>query len=326
MRVGAAGSPAAAAARAAPLLAALAAAWLAAGCATRAPRPAPGADGPPLAVPADLATRPEPVPRVEPLRVGGPNKPYEVFGRAYSPMTQDLPLRETGGASGYGRKFHGLPTSTGEPFDMFAFTAAHRTMPLPSYARVRNPANGRELIVRVNDRGPFADGRVIDLSWAAALRLGLLGGVAPVEVTRLTHQDIRSGRWREGAGEVAAGPSARAAAPVAAPGGALPVAAAPATPPAPGVVPTVADDPAPAEAAGSGFWLQLGAFRDPAAARSLQRQLLAPGGSPLPGVAVRAEAGLFRVQAGPWPTREAAQGAADVLARQFGLQPVALRR
>jgi rare lipoprotein A len=289
---------------------------LAAGCATRspAPGPAPGADGPPLTVPPDLAQRPDPVPRVEPLRVGGPNRPYEVFGRRYEPMTQDLPLRETGLASWYGRRFHGLPTSTGEPFDMFALTAAHRTMPLPSWARVRNPANGRELVVRVNDRGPFVDGRVIDLSWAAALRLGLLAGVAPVEVTRLTHDDIRSGRWR------GAEPTA--------------VAAAPAWAPAPSVSPASAarplpDDPAPGEglAPGRGFWLQLGAFRDAVAAQSLQRQLLAASAAPLPGVAVRAEAGVFRVQAGPWATREAAQQAAAALQRALGLPaPLTLQR
>jgi rare lipoprotein A len=79
---------------------------------------------------------------------------------------------------------------------MYAMTAAHKTMPLPSYARVRNPANGREVVVRVNDRGPFAAGRVIDLSYTAALKLGLLGGVAPVVVERLTNEQIRAGVWR----------------------------------------------------------------------------------------------------------------------------------
>jgi rare lipoprotein A len=101
-------------------------------------------------------------------------------------------VRESGLASWYGRKFHGRPTASGEPYDMFAMTAAHKTLPIPSYARVRNPANGREIIVRVNDRGPFAEGRIIDLSWVAALRLGVLAGVAPVEVQRLTFDDIRA--------------------------------------------------------------------------------------------------------------------------------------
>jgi rare lipoprotein A len=115
-----------------------------------------------------------------------------LMGQSIVPMTEDLPLDEAGGASWYGRKFHGLPTSSGEPYDMYAMTAAHKTMPIPSYARVRNPANGREVIVRINDRGPFAAGRVIDLSYTAALKLGVLAGVAPVEVHRLTHREIRA--------------------------------------------------------------------------------------------------------------------------------------
>jgi rare lipoprotein A len=154
--------------------------------------PRPARDGPHPNPPPNLHRVPDALPRVEPLRLGGPNKPYEVAGRRYVPLTEDLPLQESGLASWYGAKFHGRPTSSGEPYDMFAMTAAHRTMPIPSYARVRNPANGREVIVRVNDRGPFADGRVIDLSYTAALRLGVLGGVAPVQVRRLTHSDIRA--------------------------------------------------------------------------------------------------------------------------------------
>jgi rare lipoprotein A len=175
------------------LAAALALGLLLAGCGTP-PRPVVR-DGPPRAVPAGLDQVPDAVPRLEPLRVGGPNKPYEVLGRWYAPASTDIAWRERGLASWYGAKFHGRPTASGEVYDMFAMTAAHKTLPIPSYARVRNPASGREVIVRVNDRGPFVDGRIIDLSYTAALRLGLLGGVAPVEVVRLTHDEIRSGVW-----------------------------------------------------------------------------------------------------------------------------------
>ena len=161
-----------------------------AACST--PPLAPQRDGPAAHTPANLAAVPDAVPRIEPLRVGGPNKPYDVLGRRYEPLTRDLPLNETGQASWYGRKFHGRPTASGEPYDMFAMTAAHKTMPIPSYARVRNPANGREVVVRINDRGPFVDGRVIDLSYTAALRLGVLNGVAAVEVRRITHDQIRA--------------------------------------------------------------------------------------------------------------------------------------
>ena len=173
---------------------------LLAGCAgpPRAPAPDRARDGPGANPPPGLDRVPDAQPRVEPLRVGGPNKPYEIFGRRYVPLTADVSFRDSGGASWYGRKFHGLPTSSGETYDMYAMTAAHKTMPIPSYARVRNPANGREVVVRINDRGPFAPGRVIDLSYTAALRLGLLAGVAPVEVTRLTHTEIRDAqRLRE---------------------------------------------------------------------------------------------------------------------------------
>ncbi len=172
-------------------------------CATRTPSGTPGSpsptppssderDGPPTAPPPGLQQRPDAEPRVEPIRSGGPNRPYEVLGRRYVPLTSDVPLVQTGLASWYGRKFHGRATASGEPYDMYAMSAAHKTMPLPSYARVRNPANGREVIVRVNDRGPFVDGRIIDLSYTAALRLGVLNGIAPVEVRRLTHDEIRA--------------------------------------------------------------------------------------------------------------------------------------
>ncbi|WP_295522238.1 septal ring lytic transglycosylase RlpA family protein, partial [uncultured Pseudacidovorax sp.] len=162
-----------------------------AGCAST-PR-----DGPPRNPPPGLAQTPDAEPRVEPIRgAGGTSRPYTVAGRSYTPLTDDRPLVERGLASWYGQGFHARSTATGEPYDMYAMTAAHRTMPLPSYARVRNPANGREVIVRVNDRGPFRDDRIIDLSYTAALRLDLLRGVAPVEVERLTNEAIRTGAWR----------------------------------------------------------------------------------------------------------------------------------
>lgn len=156
-------------------------------------------DGPPSNPPADLDKVPDAIPQVEPIRRGGPNKPYEVGGQLYVPQTEDLAYRERGLASWYGSKFHGRSTSNGDTYDMFAMTAAHTTWPLPSYARVRNPANGREIIVRVNDRGPFVRGRVIDLSYTAALKLGLLRGVGIVEIERLTFDEIRSGSWRRNA-------------------------------------------------------------------------------------------------------------------------------
>jgi len=150
-------------------------------------------DGPEARPPANLEAVPDAVPQIEPVRPGGPNKPYEIAGHTYVPLTDDRALTEKGLASWYGKKFHGRRTASGEAYNMYAMTAAHKTLPIPSYARVRNPANGKEVIVRVNDRGPFSPGRVIDLSYTAALKLGVLGGVTPVEITRITQEDIRTG-------------------------------------------------------------------------------------------------------------------------------------
>ena len=172
------------------------------------PAPPPSA-APKVARPAPV---PEPVdatPRVHRLASGPPNHVYEIKGETYVPDDTDVPLREVGLASWYGHPFHGRRTATGEVYDMHAMTAAHKTMPLPSYARVRNLSNGREIIVRVNDRGPFYPGRVIDLSRAAARKLRI-SGLAKVEVERITHDEIRSGAWRDRRlGDAATPPAAR---------------------------------------------------------------------------------------------------------------------
>ncbi len=163
-----------------------------------APSPVPpvvAKPAPPVAAPAPRRDPPDAVPRVTAIPQGAPNVPYEIKGETYEPEAADVPLTETGIASWYGKPFHGRRTATGEVYDMHAMTAAHKTMPLPSYALVRNPRNKREVVVRVNDRGPFKPGRVIDLSHAAARKLGITG-IAPVEVRRLTHAEIRSGTWK----------------------------------------------------------------------------------------------------------------------------------
>ncbi|MBS0463933.1 MAG: septal ring lytic transglycosylase RlpA family protein [Proteobacteria bacterium] len=144
---------------------------------------APGvADGAP-AVPPDVANLPEPVPHPEPLARYGNRSPYVVLGKTYTVLPSAAGYDETGVASWYGTKFDGRVTSSLEPYDLSQFSAAHRTLPLPSYARVTNLENGRSVIVRINDRGPFHDGRLIDLSYAAAIKLGVnVHGTAKVEV------------------------------------------------------------------------------------------------------------------------------------------------
>jgi rare lipoprotein A len=250
-----------------------------AGCATRAPQvPLPGQDGPEARPPPGLMQVPDALPRLEPIRNGGPNKPYALLGESYVPLPAEAAYREQGLASWYGRKFHGRPTASGEPYDMYAMSAAHRTLPIPSYVHVTNPANGRSVIVRINDRGPFVRGRIIDLSYTAALKLDVLRGVAPVVVQRITPEDIRSGAWQ-----------------------------APRTP-----LPVIVegdDGPPPvreAATAGRGWWLQLGAWRDRDGALQLQRQAAERVEGLAPLLDVFSDLGWHRVQAGPFASREEA--------------------
>jgi rare lipoprotein A len=161
-------------------------------------------DGPPPDAPANVAKTPDAVPRVEPFHPYA-NRPYSVLGRRYVPMTEDRPYRSRGLASWYGRQFHGSRTSSGETYNMFAMSAAHTTLPIPSYARVTNVKNGASVVVRVNDRGPFKRDRVIDVSYAAAVKLGIVAsGTGEVEVVRLTFNEIRSAFEGEAAPPVAA--------------------------------------------------------------------------------------------------------------------------
>ncbi len=304
----------------------LAVAVLLGACAS-APKPAsfPDRDGPEANPPKDLAQVPDAEPRVETLRTGGPNRPYEVLGRRYVPFTQDRPFTERGLASWYGRKFHGKRTASGEVYDMYAMTAAHPTMPLPSYARVRNPANGREVVVRVNDRGPFHPGRIIDLSYTAALKLDLLRGVALVEVDRLTSDAIRAGSWRR---EPNTEPRTLVA--ETSPEATVVAAMTPVTSPKAEATPPSTDAltlPAlPDVARGGGFWVQLGAFRQRDGAEDFQRRVAAELDWPLERLAVFSDAVLFRLQAGPYASRDEARGAAERIRSALQLVPVVLER
>ncbi len=325
------------------------------GCASRAPapstapapRPAPPAggwparDGPDAVIPPDLHKVPDAAPKLENIRKGGPNKPYEVLGQRYEPMAGDEPLIERGLASWYGRKFHGRPTASGEIYNMYAMTAAHPTMPIPSYARVRNPKNGREIIVRVNDRGPFHRGRIIDLSYTAALKLDLLRGVGAVELERLTYEDIRTGAWMRGsepaapvepppiyvASEASGAPALSTTASVAAvPPAAVPAATAvPTTDPA-ALLADEAPLPQIRTVAAPGFWVQLGAFSQLAGAESFRQQLLKEADWMAPLLAVFKDRALHRLQAGPYPTREDARQAAERVRQALALQPVVVER
>ena len=270
-----------------------AAVLLLAGCATRAPTTSP-VDGPEARPAPDLMQVPDAQPTSEPIRPGGPNKPYAVLGETYQPLPAEAALSEQGLASWYGRNFHGRRTASGELYNMYAMSAAHRTLPLPSYVRVSNPANGRTVIVRVNDRGPFIKGRIIDLSYTAALKLGALGGVTAVQVERITPEDIRRGARQ-----------------------------APTT-----VARVIVGDESPTLPAANSraIWIQLGAFRDRQAAEQLQSQAGARVDGISPMLAVFNEQSLYRVQAGPFASRDEALRAAERVRDKLLLLPVVVER
>ncbi len=140
----------------------------------------------------DISQIHDAVPRAEPRSRSGNPSSYTVLGRTYHVMSDSRGYRERGAASWYGTKFHGQRTSSGETYDMYGMTAAHKTLPLPTYVRVTNLKNGRQVIVKVNDRGPFHDNRLIDLSYAAATKLGILGnGTGLVEVEAINPNEDR---------------------------------------------------------------------------------------------------------------------------------------
>ena len=221
-------------------------------------------------VPPDVSGLPEPVPRAEPRARYGNHSPYVVLGRRYHVMDSADGYVERGVASWYGTKFHGRPTSSFEPYDMYQFTAAHKTLPLPSWARVTNTENGRSVIVRVNDRGPFHADRLIDLSYAAAVRLGIhIRGTGPVKVEAIVPPGMHS--------------STASAPPPARPGGAV-------APPR---------EPPPRIEAGDVI-LQVGSFAERANARRVANQLESAG---VRDVQIqRADVGantVYRVRIGP---------------------------
>lgn len=145
-------------------------------------------DGPEDNPPTNLDTVQSADPQPEAIRPAN-MRPYTVFGQVYTPMTSIESYKQKGIASWYGRRFHGKPTASGETYDMYGMTAAHPTLPIPSYARVTNLNNGKSIVVRINDRGPFIANRLIDLSYTAAYQLNILtNGSGPVEVESIIPQ------------------------------------------------------------------------------------------------------------------------------------------
>ena len=242
-------------------------------------------DGPGDNPPPDLHLVPDAIPRAESLRPAN-MQPYVALGKNFKPMTELRPYKERGTASWYGRLYHGNNTASGEVYDMYAMTAAHPTLPLPSYVRVTNLENGKSVIVRLNDRGPFLSDRLIDLSYTAAYKLGILaGGSGRVEVESILPGD---------------GDTVRLA--VSKPSASLPV--------------------ADSNTEMNMVYLQLGAFGSSDNAHNFLTQVR----KKLPWlndtINITQNNGLYKIHAGPYPDQVVAQLAANTITQQLAIKPV----
>jgi rare lipoprotein A len=252
-------------------------------------------DGPGADVP-NLDAIPDAVPKAEPLHRYA-NRPYSALGKTYTPLQTTGNYKERGIASWYGKKFHGQRTSIGEIYDMYGMTAAHPTLPIPSYARVTNPANGKSVVVRVNDRGPFLHGRIMDLSYVAAYKLGYINnGSAEVEVESLSADGSAPVTTAIEAPVIQVEPIATAS-------------------PAPAI---------PVETAGAStgqVFLQLGAFKSPQGAESFLGKMRSELVDTSRTLSLYNKGGLTRVHFGPYANANEARNAASRLASSLGFKP-----
>jgi rare lipoprotein A len=314
-------------------------------------------DGPGDNPPADLHLIPDAVPREEPLRAPT-MRPYSALGKRYKPMTRHERYKTRGMASWYGRRYHGQKTASGEVYDMYAMTAAHPTLPIPSYARVTSVASGKSVVVRVNDRGPFLSNRLIDLSYTAAYKLDVLGGGSglvevesivpgtgsftrlaaaappqrPGSISRTSRSPSGSpASPNEEAGTVAdqsaiaTGPESTEAQP-----GLFQAAFAPAVADTPAVSHTgdgaPLSSPETPAAVPAGIYLQLGAFNAYDNADNFVVRMRNELPSLMTSLDIIAKDGLFKVHAGPYPDRALARKAADKIAEALSIRPVLLTR
>ena len=275
-------------------------------------------DGPGENIPENLDDIPDAQPRVETLHRFA-NNPYVVLGKSYTPETTLKPYKQRGIASWYGKKFHGQKTSIGEPYDMFAMTAAHPTLAIPSYARVTNVATGQSVVVRVTDRGPFHADRIMDLSYAAAYRLGYVNnGSMLVEVEAILPDDASMLAFAQ-AKPLTASPTktplteaARDELDMLATKLALSDTATP----SPAAVPTTQAQPLQ-----KGIFLQLGAFSNADNAESLRLHLARELDWLNEGIQVNAGNGMHRVHLGPYTNRSDAEKIAEKIRLALGYKP-----
>lgn len=263
-------------------------------------------DGPGDNPPDNLDAIADAEPRIEPLHRFA-NKPYSVLGRDYVPINTLRSYKARGVASWYGRKFHGQKTSSGEIYDMYGMSAAHTTLPIPSYARITNPANGKTVVVRVNDRGPFHDDRLIDLSYTAAWKLGIVGGgSALVEVESVRPGDtLLASDPIERMAQLALSTSFDS--------------------------PAKAADPAPLPEVKNvrGVFLQLGAFGNSDNAESFKSRITRElTGFPDFGkkLLVQLRGGIYRIHLGPWQDHVEAQRMAERLREIMEIKSVVIQQ
>jgi rare lipoprotein A len=280
-------------------------------------------DGPGDSPPPDLASIPDAEPKAEPLHRFA-NRPYAALGQNYVPRQEVVPYKETGIASWYGRRFHGGLTSSGERYDMYGMTAAHPTLPIPSYARITSVDTGKSVVVRINDRGPFHRDRVIDLSYTAAWKLGYVSkGSTRVEVEALVPEGVVVlGKSVPPVSRAAQPPATVAEAEV------TQEMASAAPPPvqasAPAVVPPVVESvaaPAPV-----GIYLQLGAFGSNRNAEDFRAYAKHELGSLQQQFLIVEEQERFRLQLGPFSNASAAREMADRIAGKLKLKPFLVQR
>ena len=271
-------------------------------------------DGPADEIPDGLDDIPDAEPKWEPLHKPA-TRPYVVLGKEYTPNTTLKPYKARGIASWYGKKFHGQKTSIGEPYDMFAMTAAHTTLALPSYARVTNVQTGKSVVVRVTDRGPFHADRVIDLSYTAAYKLGLInGGSGQVEVEAIIPGEAGSTTYAQVTPPVAAEREEYLRLTQRMAQEEKPVQTA-------AVSSVNGNGPLPA-----GVYLQLGAFANADNADNLKNHLgreldwLAEPMRVVPGN------GIHRIQVGPYTSRADADRVAERIRSSHGFKPTVVIR
>ncbi len=295
--------------------------------------PAPGAggylpgDGPGVHAPANLDAIPDAVPKIEPLHRYA-NRPYIALGKTYKPLTAVGDFKERGIASWYGKKFNGEITSSGEIYDMYAMTAAHPTLPVPSYARVTNLANQRSVVVRINDRGPFLHDRIIDLSYTAAYKLGIIGdGSAEVEVESLAPDatasaSIASGSVQSPVSNATTSPLAANSAVQSRPLDNSPPAAS--TDARTDTASTAPSPVAPAslENSDTAVYLQLGAFKSQEGAESFLDRMRSLLGNTGKQFKLSNKDGFVRVHIGPYGSQSEARTSAESLESKLGFKPM----